>query len=795
MTSTALTSPATELRLGKSWLLLLALQVPLMVLVFWPFLSGQMYFAYTDIGSDTLTFYTPIAQHMARTLAHEGFGGWSFGIGLGSATALWLADGFMWLNTLGGPDVVLSLRIWVYLLKLMLGGAAMLLLLRQWFSAWPVSVLGALAYSFCGYAVVNGQWDSEASILVTLPLLMWAMVRTLRSGGWLALPLVVALALVCGAFFVSLAVFVVLAGLAFVVLSDSPKTTLWLGLTRVAPQVALGFVLAAPALLPMLMQYLDGARVSGGQGLIGKLLSQGLSVSDASLIQVQLASVLHKDLYGIGSAYKGFWNYLEGPGFYIGVLPLLLIAQLARGSAFERKALWLGLTAVAAYIVLPVFRLAAVGFGAPYFRVSTLWVTLVLLLLALLALQRVWRDGVDTRMLWVGVGVLALLLMVAKAGELGERLWTPHLWKIAVLTLLSVAVLMLARYQVLHPRAFAATLLGLVMLDVGWVGRSSYLEGRQIVTPATNRFLDGTQQALQAIRAQDTGVYRIEKSYRSVGLADALAQDYRGVASYSFHSKAAADFQVLMNLIPPPEQAPAVNYTNWLPDPGARFMLHSLLGVKYLISRGPLNGPGMTLLNHTSGDLFLYRNEQALPLGFVQSRQITRAQFDTLNRFDPERSQILKDIVSFNTVVLDEPLPGFGSPFDLDRLLNSRELTLRSHYVEPAQSLQAQGLKISQFSNTSIRGQINTAEDGILVLSMPFNAGWQVLLDGQPAQPIRAYAGLMALPLKAGAHEVALDFQLPGLRLGLMLGALGWCTWLVLAWRQRAISSPSAEAK
>jgi|GEM_PF-1892456 len=770
--------------LGKSGLVLLGFQAHVIALLFWPFITGQAYFAYTDIGSDTMGFYTPIAQHMARTLAQEGFGGWSFGIGLGSATALLLGDAFMWLNTLGGPDGVLALRIWVYLFKLVLGGAAMLLLLRQWFGQWQVTVLGALAYSFCGYMVINGQWDSEAGVVVMLPLVLWAVVRTLRSGGGLSLPLVVALALVCGAFFVSLGVFLALTCAAFVALSDERGTMLKDWLLRIAPLVGLGFLLAAPALAPMMLQYLDGARVSGGQSLFDKLLQQGLSVSDGHLIQTQLASLLGKDIFGIGSAYKGHWNYLEGPGFYIGVIPLLLIAQLARGNAFERKALGWGVAALVAYIVLPVFRLSAMGFAAPYFRVSTLWVTLMLLLLAILALQRVLRDGIDGRMLVVSVIGFALLLAGTVLGPLSERLWADHVWKLIALALLSVAVLTLAQRRILPPHALPAALLALVVLDALLVARPSYSEGRSIVTPQNNGYLDGSAQAVQAIRTADPGFYRIEKSYRSVSLADALAQDYRGVASYSFHSKSAADFHVTMGLIAPPEQAPTSNYTNWLPDPGARFMLHSLLGVKYLVSRDPLQRPGFIPMQNVQG-LQVYRNDMALPLGVLHTRQLTRAQFDTLNQFEPQRADIFKDIAAINAVVLDALLPDYGAPFDLNNLLQSKALTVEENYFKPARALQQSGLQITTMTNTHLAGVINNANAGVLVLSMPLHKGWQVQVDDQTVQPIRAYGGLLALPLKAGQHQIKLDYQLPGRQAGLWLGLTGGAIWFILAWRRR----------
>ena len=74
-----------------------------------------------------------------------------------------------------------------------------------------------------------------------------------------------------------------------------------------------------------------------------------------------------KDLFGVGNAYRGYFNYLEGPGFYFGLTLLFDPAALERIAKTERL-LAVGVITFWLMFLFPVFRFAAMGFAAPYFR-------------------------------------------------------------------------------------------------------------------------------------------------------------------------------------------------------------------------------------------------------------------------------------------------------------------------------------------------------------------------------------------------------------------------------------------
>lgn len=764
--------------LFKSWCILLVLQALVSLLVFSEFLSGNFYFAYLDIGSDSYFQVVPYAMYLARTVAQQSFDGWSFHIGLGGPTSAMFGDMTSMLVQSVSANRILPSRIWFYILKIILGGSFFLLFIRCYVTHWESAVICALSYSFCGYMVIDGQWDIQATAFVFYPFILWALIKHLQTGNLVLLPVSIGLALWFGTFFVSLGVFLIFTCIIFVGCSDTPRVAAKQWILRVFPLVAIGFLLAAPYLLPVIFQLIDSSRVSGSESHIHRILSQCLSVNDTSLILAEIGGLFHKDIFGIGSAYKGYFNYLEGPGFFVGVLLMLLIPQAWQGARLDRKLVTVSAIGITGYILFPVFRFAAMGFAAPYFRISTLWVSIALLTLAARALDLVICRGIKVKPLAFGVAAYGALLSVVLLGQLGDRVWMPHVAMVCGLALVSAIVLVLVQKNLLTQNKVPLVLMSIVAIEIIVIARPSYIEGRTMVPPELRAYDDGTPAALRAIREMDSGIFRVEKTFNSVSLADSLAQDYMGIKSYSLHSRGLVDFFIGTGLIAPTSDVP--NFTNWLPNAGTRYMLNSLLGVKYMISRSSLNWPGFQLVRNVDG-LQIYRNDFALPIGVVQINQITRAELSKLAVFSPANANTYRDAVMINSVVVDEIIAGHGLPFDLDELLRSTNLSLRDNYITPAQRLQSTGLRIDQFSNIHIRGSVSPNQSGVLVFSIPFDRGWALKIDGVNTQTIRANFGMLAAPIVSGQHSVELDYQTPGRFVGWLLGALG-AALLVLAY-------------
>lgn len=772
------------MNLLKPWLCLIGLQLVTSLVVFSDFLSGKYHFAYLDIGSDSFTQFVPYAMYIARTLPLEGITGWSFLIGLGGPTLALTGDFFSLLWQWIDPDHVAEFRIYIYLLKIVIGGSFCYFLIREYSVPSIVAVTIAFAYSFCGFVVINGQWDPEATSFLTYPLVLWAIVRRLQHGGIFLLPLGIAFALFCGTFFVSLAVFLLFTCFFFIICSESPGAMVKKWMYGVLPLFSLGYLIAAPYLLPVAVQLLDSSRVSGSQSLIQTILSRSFSISDWPLIATQVGGLFHKDLYGVGSAYRGYANYLEGPGFYFGLTLFILIPQLWGRSKIDNRLLIISLFVFLAYIFFPAIRFAAMGFGAPYFRVSTLWVSAIGLLLGTKALEHVISVGFDSRLLLVSICMFLGALLIATSGTLSESIWLPHLYlTLAILAFSSAVMTFTIKGWVAAPR-LPFVLLFIIVLECILISRPSFTHDRAMVDSRFAGYSDRSLSALNSIKQFDTDFFRVEKDFHSVSLADAMAQNYMGIKSYSLHGRGMVDFHIGAGLLP--VSSTVINYSNWLSNAGDRFVLNSFLGVKYFLAQSPINWPGFTELPTDSG-LHVYRNEFVLPLGFVQTSQVERSKLSSLMKSHPANANNLVDVSLFNAAIVDQPIEGYGQVLDIEGLSKLPSFSLQDLYFSKAKELQDSGLQIEKFASNHVIGQIRPSSAGILVFTIPFSSGWRLLVDGVETPIFRVDYGLLGATVSGGSHRIELVFRIPGLDVGIALGSLGMLILLVLTyWSRRA---------
>lgn len=95
---------------------------------------------------------------------------------------------------------------------------------------------------------------------------------------------------------------------------------------------------------------------------------------------------------------------------------------------------------------------------------------------------------------------------------------------------------------------------------------------------------------------------------------------------------------------------------------------------------------------------------------------------------------------------------------------------------------------ITQFDTTKIEGTITANKDGIMYTSIPYEEGWSVNVDGEPAQitPL-ANNGVCGVKLSAGTHTVTFTYMPSGFVLGVCvtLGAIAVLVVLSLLERRR----------
>jgi uncharacterized membrane protein YfhO len=158
-------------------------------------------------------------------------------------------------------------------------------------------------------------------------------------------------------------------------------------------------------------------------------------------------------------------------------------------------------------------------------------------------------------------------------------------------------------------------------------------------------------------------------------------------------------------------------------------------------------------------DVTVMKNRYALPLGFTYTRYIPKSVFDDM-------PAVFRRIAVMKGFVIDDSRVEMLSDFKQVSLTELKRPYTFEVYGKDVASLRSQHLNITEHGQNSIKGTIDLTEKRLVFFSIPFDKGWQALVDGKPAKLLLVNVGFMGLVLDQGQHKVALRFSprfwLPG---------------------------------
>lgn len=188
-------------------------------------------------------------------------------------------------------------------------------------------------------------------------------------------------------------------------------------------------------------------------------------------------------------------------------------------------------------------------------------------------------------------------------------------------------------------------------------------------------------------------------------------------------------------------------------------------GVTHVLSPFAQKGAALTLLRQDP-DAFVYRVEDSARVRFVRGARLVASEQEAAARildpqFDPAREVLLHDTGRTDMAAGDGP---------------------------PAGSALITGEGAS-----SIDLSVDALTDGYVVLADTYYPGWTVTVDGTAAPLLRANFSSRAVAIRAGRHQVRMQYEPPGFATGWRVSALALAillAWLAVA-TMRARHSPT----
>lgn len=771
---------------GKTIAFFVGLLFVMGLIIFKDFFTLRKFYIFIDTASDSYTqVYTDLV-HFADYFRANGLPQWSFQQGAGQNIFPMWFDVFNLIPILVGKSNIPGVYFFVEFAMLLIGATAFYHYLRLVGLGRYVAIVGGVLLAYSGY-IVMGSWHNRfIGEFLYFSLLLYGLEVFIQRRVWWHIPLVIALMSATQPFWLYLAALFILLYVTVRVidLQGFNLKNLTLTLSSIAALGALGVLMGSVFFVASINQILNSPRVLGGAGYGSFFASQPIfGLAEASEYGTILTRFFSNDLYGTASGYKGWFNYLEAPFHYCGIVVLILIPQLFHFVDNRRKwAYGILLTACAIPLLLPYFRYAFWAFTGNYYRTMSLFMILLLLFLSMQALHLMLTQNKVYRItLLVSVAVAAAVLFV----PFGEKVELDTTLRNVVLVFLGIYTLIFLSWShASAQRLRLYLLLGVVVIELTYQ-HSHSLSKRVAWTPSEMRkrdfFNDYSLEAIDYLKKIDKTFFRIEKD-SPVSANDGKAQNFFSTVSYhSFNQLNYVRFLQATGVIDPKDEIS----TRWLKIIYPNFFLQNSVNVKYMLTKLQ-RSEGMRQMGFDSVASFenvsVYRSHYYLPLGYTYDRYLSEEDFGRLKVNESKHLALLNAVV----VPSQEAADYKGLEKMTFEEADSVKMVSFGKWENIIADRRADTLAIGAWSDNFFKGTIQLKRPKLLYFSIPFDEGWQATVNGTPTPLRRVNIGMSGLMLPAGSHTVHLYYSSPYLGLSGVLSLLGFVVFGAFFWKSRS---------
>ena len=781
-------APAIDLfeKLGnKAWLVALGLIFIIAVIVFKDFLSQDKVYLFKDIGSDTLNGLYPYRYYTADQIAKGHFPQWSYDWGIGqNIFALLFRDPFDIFLFYAGKDHIMAGMIYKELAKILIGGGLFFFYLRTLKFSNFTSITGSLLFAFCAFMIVGGSWNFFSFEAVSMALLLLSFELLFLKKNWLLFPLAICIIGISTP--VNLYIYGLFIAL-YAVLRCIQTGTDVKGIINIFLKMIgfglLGILISAPFLIENILITIESPRGNGTSSYSHLLASSPMfDFSDKLNLGTCVMRFFSSDILGGGNDFKGWQNILEAPMFYCGIPCLLLMPQVFR--FLEKKVKIAFVIFISVWmlpIIFPYFRYAFWLFSGDYYRAYSFFVSLVFMYYSLQALELiVQKKQISLIILVVTVVVLFALLNYPFFPD-REIVSSPILTFVSSLLLIYGGLLYFMSRRT-SPVYLKYIFMIVVVFELMYFSSTSVNERDAVTTAELSQkvgYNDYTVEAMKYIKSIDNSFYRVDKNYASspamhYSLNDGMVQGYHGTSSYnSFNQGNYINYLGLMGALDMTQET----QTRWAMGLINKPILESENRVKYILAKKNINPLWLSLCDSlgTFGDVRAFRSKFVLPIGYTYDKYLKESEFNKL-------SPVQRDFVSLRAFVVNDK--------DLNKVTSLTEFQLKDTvapsgfsvdlFKQYVTDLSKDSLTMSKFDEREIAGAVNLNTDKMVYLSVPFDDGWSMKVNGQPADKIKIDGGMTGIMLKKGSNQIVLIYHQRYLTAGMLMVFLGLLAYVGL---------------
>jgi len=771
----------------KGIYLLLALIALIVFFVFKDFIFFHKLYLFKDIGSDSINIDYPVYYSLADYIVKEGIPKWSFNQGMGqNIFPINFIDPFSLFIILMGKDNVYHTLFFAEAFKIFFAGFFFYLFLKKIITSNYTAIIGGVLYSFTSFIILGGEWVIFSTEAVYIALLLYSFEKLYQDNNWILFPISIFLIAsnqpfdlyVIGLFLVIYIIFRL-----FEANEKEPKK-IFILLRKLTCLGILGIAISSFFLINSVQLMLESPRVSGESSYAGMLMSKPiLGFEGAEYGQTHYLTSFMRffscDMLGTGSNFRGWYNYLEAPLFYCGLISLVLLPHFLSLSDKRKKIIYfIFLLTFIFPVIFPFFRYSFWLFTGNYYRAFSIFVVLAVLLVSLKSIENIDHKS-KTNIKISGITLLLLLIFLYYSYT-NARIIDKNLRDIVAIFLIIYSVLIyLIQFKTIKNIVKLILLFVIVIESIYFsnitINKRPVISG--IETKQKIGYNDYTVDAVKFLKSNDKTFFRINKTYSSgtaihSSMNDARAQDFYGTPSYhSFNQLNYIKFLQELNIIDGKNES----QTRWAPGLSNAPLLHGFASIKYTLAK--TNNSVLLNMGYDSittiGDVKVFKNKYFIPLGFSYGSYITHKDFQKL-------SNLQKYIVLHKAFVIDENNGINLSALSEFQLKDTVQNYSWDEYGKDIAILKKDTLKIIEHSQNIIKGKITLDKKKMLFFSIPFDKGWSASIDGSTIKPLLINIGFTGLLVDKGEHNIELSYTPLYFRLGAVISLIAIIIYLSL---------------
>lgn len=666
--------------INHSMIFLISTLLLISIVVFWKYLTMRYVYIFKDIASDSYNQTYPFLYSIIHYIKTKGkIPNFMFTMGLGGEPKNDMIFPYNVILLLFNEETFIYALPYIQIAKIILAGIFFYAYMRERKISKYTSIIMALSYAFCGPMMLRNMWYTYSIEVMLVALILWGFELYYNNKNRFILPLAMLLMLnTLSTYYMVLYTGIIIGYTIFRYFTEFEKAKNNKGYTkRYILKYTICYLIVL--LITVLIKYSDIREV-----LFSTRFNDGISKNSVNSVNYSIIAKI-EDLVTayisnfslsiniVDGSYKGELNQLNAPTYFgtmitfifaimsIHIKPVIMkkeiqkdiksnkliyITKYRNTKTYRKDTIAqtvlkiISVILIIIYTASPIFRCFINGMSSESYKLSSLWIIVLMMYWASLEIDR-WNKTkrLDRYKLCI-VTLTNILLIIIVAVTNRDIINNIELVSIIILLLL-LMIFMTANN--IHYNIQRATVMGIVIIQVLTGAMNAININGAIETDTLSLrkdYNDYTKECLEYIKSiDDSEFYRIDKIYNSPYLNDSLILDFYGVKSYI----GGTDFNS--------------NVREFVKSQGGQFLSYgymygfygitetnTYLGVKYVLAKtDTIPYYGYKLIKQIE-DIYIYENEYALPFAFCYDSYITKDEYDAMT-LEERREAILENVV------------------------------------------------------------------------------------------------------------------------------------------------------